>query len=301
MGVSHHYEFTEQEANPENPVLVFLHGWLLSHHYWTPMVEQLRDRYRCLTYDLRGFGDSQASASSGERTCDRAWDDYTLEAYAQDLVILLKELNIKNAWLVGHSLGGSIALWAADRLPQKIQGVICLNAGGGIYLKEEFERFRSAGQRIVKNRPTWLTYVPLLDWVFAYAMVAKPLSKAWGRQRLLDFIRADQQAALGSLLTSTTEEQVHLLPQIVTRLQQPVYFIAGAKDMVMEPKYVHHLASFHSLFHSATGNVIQIPNCGHLSMVEHPHQVADLMTDILQRPHPTAPIDPENLLDPYSR
>lgn len=295
LGVSHAYDLTPPRKQA-SPVLVFIHGWLLSRQYWRPLIEDLSSDYRCLSYDLRGFGDSStiaelADLSSGdtgvERSCESreqvrsALDKFTLAAYARDLQVLLQKLSIEQAWLVGHSLGGSIALWGAEFCRERIQGVICLNSGGGIYLKEEFERFRQVGQQLVKQRPRWLPYVPLIDLLFARAMVARPLARHWGRQRVIDFLKADTQAALGSLLESTTEAEVHLLPQVVSQLQQPVYFLAGAQDTVMEPKYVSHLASFHPLFGNCGDNVIEIPNCGHLSMVEQPSKVAKIIREIL--------------------
>jgi pimeloyl-ACP methyl ester carboxylesterase len=179
-------------------------------------------------------------------------------------------------------LGGSIALWAAHHCPERVKGVTCINAGGGIYLKEEFERFRSVGQRIVQNRPRWLTKIPLLDLAFTQMMVDRPLDRQWGKQRLLDFVQADRDAALGTLLDSTTETEVHLLPQIVSQLSQPVYFISGKQDRVMEPKYVHYLASFHPLFEHEGQNVFEISSCGHLAMLEHPTIVARYLQEILQ-------------------
>jgi pimeloyl-ACP methyl ester carboxylesterase len=100
---------------------------------------------------------------------------------------------------------------------------------------------------------------------------------------LIDFIRADAKAAIGSLLDSTTEEEVHLLPQLVARLPQPVYFIAGDRDRIMETKYVRHLASFHQLFATNGGNVIEIPDCGHLSMIEQPEVVGSKIAKILMK------------------
>ncbi|NJL52677.1 MAG: alpha/beta hydrolase, partial [Hydrococcus sp. SU_1_0] len=147
-------------------------------------------------------------------------------------------------------------------------------AGGGIYLKEAFEQFRAAGQKFLQVRPRWLTQVPLIDLLFTRASVVRPLERHWARQRVIDFIVADPEAALGSLLESTTEEEVNRLPQLVAQLQQPVYFLAGAEDKVMEPKYVRHLASFHPSFQYCGENVIEIPNCGHLAMLEQPHAVA---------------------------
>jgi pimeloyl-ACP methyl ester carboxylesterase len=114
-------------------------------------------------------------------------------------------------------------------------------------------------------------------------MVARPLDRAWGRQRVEDLLRASEEAALGTLLSSTTEDEVHLLPQVVSRLQQPVYFIAGEKDRVMESKYVSHLASFHPLFQHCGENVIEIPDCGHMSMLEKPNAVAKIIHQVLQK------------------
>jgi pimeloyl-ACP methyl ester carboxylesterase len=301
----HIYELTAP-TDPKLPVLVFVHGWLLSRNYWQPLVRLLKSKYQCLIYDARGFGESQIALQSNQQGLSvissqefSAVDDnysvgdtkdaleiprnYSLHAYAEDLKYLLERLEIDRAWVIGHSLGGSVALWAADLCPEVIQGVICLNAGGGIYLKEEFERFRHAGQQLVKFRPRWLSYVPFLSLLFSRMMVARPLPLKWGRQRVLDFIKADREAALGALLESTTESEVHSLPQLVSRLSQPVYFIAGDKDKVMEIKYVNHLASFHQLFMSHESNVTTITNCGHLGMIEAPNEVASIITKVLDK------------------
>ena len=144
MGSPHTYDLTAPTNSSE--VLVFIHGWLLSRTYWQPLIEQLAIEHQCLAYDLRGFGDSQP--------CQRD-ASYSLQAYAQDLSELLDRLGVETAWLVGHSLGGSVALWGADLMPDRVKGVICVNAGGGIYLKEQFERFRNAGKQIVQAAP-WL-------------------------------------------------------------------------------------------------------------------------------------------------
>ncbi|HEY9620454.1 MAG TPA: alpha/beta hydrolase [Crinalium sp.] len=307
LGVPHAYELTEPTHHPD--VLVFIHGWLLSRGYWQPLIQQLAPTYQCLSYDLRGFGDSHLGRSSELRpsqsrsnhsphplseltsetsrtaVADPPHTSYSPAAYAQDLIILLQQLGIQRAWLVGHSLGGSIGLWAADQHPDCIKGVICVNSGGGIYLKEEFERFRSAGEQLIKLRPSWLCHLPLVDLVMTRMNVARPIARSWGRQRLLDLVTAHPEAALGALLDSTTEEEVHCLPQVVSRLKQPVYFIAGAEDTIMEPQYVRHLASFHHLFRFCGDNVTEIPNCGHLAMVEQPELVSKQIYTILNQ-HP---------------
>lgn len=297
QGVKHTYQLTA--PTPASHALVFIHGWLLSRGYWQPLIERLAPAYQCLAYDLRGFGESvfckntpenaQGKTSSlhlkllsAERTC-LTDSRYTPAAYAQDLAILLQELKISSAWLIGHSLGGTIALWGASQLPECVKGTICMNAGGGIYLKEEFERFRSAGQQMLKLRYRWLGSLPFLDLLFTRAAVARPIERCWGRQRLMDFVLAHPEAALATLLDSTTEAEVNRLPQVVSTIKQPVYFIAGAQDSIMQPKYVRHLASFHPLFEGDGNNVIEIPNCGHLAMVEQPDTIADIIRTLIER------------------
>ncbi|MCS6814564.1 MAG: alpha/beta hydrolase [Cyanobacteria bacterium] len=348
LGVPCAYELTDPV--PQSPTLVFVHGWLLSREYWQPLVQRLSPTYQCLSYDLRGFGQSQLYPRSdiasdiftkssnhlatkqsehgvpndaqalqmttadvnavinrlgtqdysdpspltqqwrlsdrhqGDRLSDQSFHaSYTPAAYAKDLAVLLQLLNLANVWLIGHSLGGIIALWAANQLPDVVQGVICLNSGGGIYFQKDFEKFRAAGQQILKLRPRWLCHVPLIDLMFARSTVVQPIDRTWRRQRLVDFVMAHPEAALGALLDSTTEAEVNRLPLLVSALKQPVYFLAGAQDPVMQPSYVQHLASFHPLFGTCGDNVIEIEDCGHMAMIEQPDRVTTEITSILAK------------------
>ncbi len=279
QGAEHSYNLTHpsqsQVSQKSSPLTIaFLHGWMLSQAYWQPLIDQLQPDFHCLSYDLRGFGKSQI----GDR------HEYSLISYVQDLEELLDHLAIDQVWLVGHSLGGAIALWAANLLSDRILGVVCLNAGGGIYIKEEFEKFRTAGKIILKLRPQWLQNLPLVHAQFAKDSVQNSLDLHWGKQRVIDFISAKYPAARGTLLDSTSEAEVHKLPQIVSKLQQPVYFVAGANDSIMEPKYVNHLASFHHSFNGYGENVFELPDCGHLGMLEQTNLLHRILLDLLAKP-----------------
>jgi len=316
IGIAHAYDLTDAltASKADEPTLVFIHGWLLSRAYWQPVIDRLSPCYRCLSYDLRGFGESASLASDasahlassksstaqitlplGKNSCieasgaenskssvDESYkaSPYSLAAYAQDLESLLDDLGLEDVWLVGHSLGGSIALWAAYLLPERVKGVICVNAGGGIYIPKEFEKFRSAGQQMVKIRPGWLPSLPLLPLLFSRIMVNQPLAVHWGKQRLKDFVNAERGAAVGSLLETTTCKEVHLLPQIVGQLTQPIHFITATEDSIMPPRYVRHLASFHPQFQAAE-TVSEIENCGHMAMVEQADAVAEIVQDVI--------------------
>ncbi|WP_052050654.1 alpha/beta fold hydrolase [Leptolyngbya sp. KIOST-1] len=287
FGVSHYYELT---GAGRSPVLVFIHGWLLSHRYWRPVIDSLASHYTCLSYDLRGFGESRyglENFSGGVPAAAAALgataSPYGLGAYAHDLAMLLEQLDLGPVWLVGHSLGGSIALWMAHCYPQQVQGVVCLNAGGGIYLEREFQQFRQAGQYIVSWRRSWLRHT-LLPLLLTRMMVQRPLDYDWGRDRCIDLLQADTAAALGTLLESTTEAEVHLLPRLVAALRVPTYFLAGRQDRVMNTRYVHHLAGYLPMAGEGQTPVIELENCGHLAMLEQPQVVANVLRNILTGP-----------------
>lgn len=178
--------------------------------------------------------------------------------------------------------GGSIALWAAYLFPHRIKGVICINAGGGIYIDKAFEKFRTAGQQMVKFRPSWLNRLPLLPQVFARLMVQRSLDTRWGRQRIQDFVRADRLAAEGALLESTTEAEVGRLPLLMSKLTHPVHFITASQDKVMPPRFVRYLASFHPRFVEGE-TVTELSDCGHMAMVEQTAAVADVVRFTIER------------------
>jgi 2-succinyl-6-hydroxy-2,4-cyclohexadiene-1-carboxylate synthase len=299
FGVPHYYSLT---ANSAADPLVFIHGWLLSHKYWHPVIDELGPEHPCLTYDLRGFGESRHHLQQFlpglpplAQGLAASTSPYSLAAYARDLAELLQQLNLKPAWLVGHSLGGSIALWTAYCYPHLVKGVICLNAGGGIYIEREFRQFRQLGQQILKFRFPWLRHLPFIPLMFSRSMVAQPLPYQWGVERLQDLLKADFDAAIGTLLETTTEAEVHLLPRIVASLQQPIRFLGGSHDPVMDLKFVNHLASYHSTALMDGPLVTELPDCGHMAMLEQPKLVVQAVKDFI-----TGQTRERHPLDPYS-
>jgi len=95
------------------PVLVFVHGWGSERSRWKGQVAHFSDKHRIVTLDLPGFGESGN---------DR--ENWTMDAYGADVVSVLKRLNIKNAVLVGHSMGAYAVLEAARKAPQWIIGLV---------------------------------------------------------------------------------------------------------------------------------------------------------------------------------
>jgi pimeloyl-ACP methyl ester carboxylesterase len=93
--------------------LIFLHGWCGSRHWWKSQMDAFSGDYRVVAYDQAGHGDSGK---------DRK--EWTGAALAADVEAVVKGLGLKRVILVGHSMGGPIALGAAKRLPGTVIAVI---------------------------------------------------------------------------------------------------------------------------------------------------------------------------------
>jgi pimeloyl-ACP methyl ester carboxylesterase len=113
-----------------DPPLVLLHGGGLSGRTWSRVVEMLPD-HRCVAPDLRGHGDSDWSAESAYRIAD----------FVADLDELVAAAGLNRFALVGHSLGGLVALSYASRCPQRLVGLVVVDTGLR-YLASEGARVR---------------------------------------------------------------------------------------------------------------------------------------------------------------
>jgi 3-oxoadipate enol-lactonase len=94
------------------PPLILIHGIGASRHSWDGLVAHLGNRFRCITYDLRGHGKSPMPKPP-----------YTLEDLVDDLERLREELGIDYAHFAGHSLGGMIGPAYARRYPGRVRSL----------------------------------------------------------------------------------------------------------------------------------------------------------------------------------
>jgi len=87
--------------------IVFVHGWCCDHRYFAPQFAHFSARHRVVALDQRGFGAS-----------DKPQQKYTIEGFADDVAWLCRELGLVRPAIVGHSMGGAIALALGARHPQ---------------------------------------------------------------------------------------------------------------------------------------------------------------------------------------
>lgn len=116
-GVNVYYEHYQ---NPGRQTLVCIHGFLSSAFSFRKVIPLLRDRYDIIALDLPPFGQSEKSRTF----------IYTYQNLANLVIGILEHLQVKQAALVGHSMGGQISLAAALQKPELFSRLCCFAVQG---------------------------------------------------------------------------------------------------------------------------------------------------------------------------
>lgn len=107
--VSIHYDL----VGKGDTTLIFIHGWNLNHTYWNDAVRHLQSRYKIVSLDLAGHGDSGKDRIS-----------WTAESFARDISSIIIKENLQNVILIGHSLGSEIALEVFQQNQARVVSII---------------------------------------------------------------------------------------------------------------------------------------------------------------------------------
>ena len=100
-------------GSSERKSIIFIHGFPFDHYMWDEQVNELKSLYYCVNYDIRGLGISPAGDGQ-----------FTLESFVDDLESIIDEFKLDKPILCGLSMGGYIALRSAERMENKIGGLI---------------------------------------------------------------------------------------------------------------------------------------------------------------------------------
>ncbi len=231
-------------ASDSDLLLVAVHGWMLSGRLWQPLVAALDGSGTIWCPDLPGFGETPRPR--GLRPSLASYGRWLAEA-------AVEQAAGRPVILIGHSLGGSVALHAAPLLGDQLLGLVQIAAGGGVYQPRPFALVRRGGAAFLRFRPCWLAQLP------GTGAIAAPL-------------RADERAARGLLAASTCRGAVQQLPCLTAALTVPSLWITGSRDTVMEPRYVRHLAGY-----TRRHRLEVLEGAGHLPMRERPRELAALI------------------------
>jgi pimeloyl-ACP methyl ester carboxylesterase len=100
-----------------DPAIVLVHGWATDANYWNAQINPLKSKYTVVAVDLAGHG-----ASSKGRT------DWSMGTYGEDVATVVRKISNPQVILVGHSMGGTVALEAARRIGDRVIGIIVVDA-----------------------------------------------------------------------------------------------------------------------------------------------------------------------------
>ncbi|NRB08407.1 MAG: alpha/beta hydrolase [Richelia sp.] len=279
-GVQHYYEWIKESSeNIKKPVMVFIHGWAGSARYWESTARTLSPHFDCLLYDMRGFGRSQGKPNYVAEGLLKTTDlTYELEEYTHDLAALASGLKIEEFYISAHSMGASVATLFLNRYVEKVRGAILTCSGIFEYDEKAFAAFHKFGGYVVKFRPQWLDKIPLVDRMFMARFLHRSIPSQERKAFLQDFLRADYDAALGTIFTSVSKEQANSMPQEFARLKVPTLLISGEFDQIIPAAMGEQAASLNQAIEFA-----MIPETGHFPMLEDATTYCQLIQDFLSR------------------
>jgi pimeloyl-ACP methyl ester carboxylesterase len=195
------------------PTLVFIHGWSCDARYWRAQVPHFAANHRVVVIDLAGHGHSGL-----ER------EEYTMAAFGADVESVVGDIDAAQVILVGHSMGGPVSVAAAQRMPEKVLGIVGVDTFqdvGREMTREEFntwmapmkQDFREGARQFVPQMFIETTDAVLRDWVVADMSAAPPeVAISAMEQMLLDTLSGKALSAITSLQTPVVAINADIWP-----------------------------------------------------------------------------------------
>jgi len=226
--------------------MVLLHGFPLDHHLWDDVAPLLSDTFELIIPDLRGFG--------GSSTVDSF---YVMEDFAADIAVLLDQLQIQKAAIVGHSMGGYVALAFTRLYPERVTGLGLISSQVVADAPDRKEgRYKSAAEVADKG---------------IGSVVATMTPKFTSDARLQEFARQSMEqqqpaAYIGAL--KAMAERVDSTP-LLSSLNIPVVLVHGDADSLIPIDRAREVKAAVPKAH-----LVEISGAGHMPMMESPEQTA---------------------------
>lgn len=238
--------------------LVLLHGYCGSHRYWDHASALLAERYRVITPDLRGHGDSPAEDG-----------DYSMEGLAKDTLRLLDQLGLERVFLFGHSLGGYVTLAFAEQYADRLIGFGLVHSTS--YPDTEAARTNRDKAVATIGQDGVAAFVNgLVPKLFAPEHRNEqqgPLSKA-----IEIGYGTSSQGAIGCSLGMRDRPD---RTSVLQHANMPILLLAGEKDEVITEERRFPASGPHI-------TQVTLAGVGHMSMMENPRALADAITAFVQ-------------------
>ncbi|MFA9200017.1 MAG: alpha/beta fold hydrolase [Cypionkella sp.] len=245
-----------RDEGPRNaPAIVLLHGSNADLHTWQPWTERLKRDWRVIRFDQRGHGLTGPAPD----------DAYSRRAFAADVGRVADKLGLERFVLAGNSMGGGIALEYALAQPQRLAGLVLVDAGGAPRLEEA-----RGNLGFTLARPPGVSSV--LSAVVPRSLIERSLRQSVSNQAVVTDAAVDRywellrypgnRAATGRRFA---QAQQPFTPAQLAALKVPTLVIWGAEDGLIP------LSSGRWLAERIPGARLEVlPGIGHLPMEEAP-------------------------------
>jgi 3-oxoadipate enol-lactonase len=247
------------QGNNRLPVVVLSHALATRAEIWGYQLPLLTNRFRVLTYDIRGHGESEA-----------AGDSYTFPLLASDVAALLDYLKITRTAFVGLSIGGMIGQQFALNYPEKLWGLVLCSTGsvtdkkGEVILEERIGKVRAEGlsDQVAPTLKRWFTNRFIEE---------APNTISWVSDLILS---ASVKGYIGCCRALQTLDLTNQLSRIQTR----TLLIPGAEDPAFPERASRIIQD-----QIPKSEVTILHNAAHLGCVERAHTFNEILVPFLFR------------------
>src|SRR4051812_19933926 len=250
----------------DGPAIVLIHGMVNSSRHWEQVALRLADRYTVIAPDLIGHGDSATPRG-----------DYSLGAHAASIRDLLSAIGIDRASIVGHSLGGGVAMQFFWAFPQRTERLVLVSSGGlGHEVSPLLRSMALPGMSYVIAAAAHPGVVRTLagggKQSRAIARALRPLSQPGAREAFLQTLRS---------VIDVRGQRVSARDRLYLLESMPTLIVWGERDHTIPLSHGRdaHKAALGSRFET-------LPRAAHFPNLEDPEGLAALLRDFLETTEP---------------
>lgn len=272
-GLSVHWR---DEGCRDCPAIILLHGSNASLHTWSPIVARLGGEYRIITYDQPGHG----------LTGPHPRDDYTAAGMFEALNAVANAARLDHFYLGGNSMGGFVAWRYALAYPERVDGLILIDAAGAPPREGETPPPLNLGFRLARNP----ALRPLVEQITPRSIIEKSLLETTAVDSIVDDAMIDRYWELlrfpGNRRATAHRATTAQEPAFADRLGEiadPALILWGAEDQLIR---VSAATTFDGRLPNA--EIVILDGVGHIPMEEAPDQTANAIRRFLEAQQPEA-------------
>lgn len=244
------------EDGGSGEAVLLLHAFPLSGAMWRPQVTALRERYRVIVPDLRGFGGTDAPPGA-----------YSMDQHADDAAALLEYLGVARAAVVGLSMGGYIAFAFWRRHRDKVAALVLADTRAGAD-SAEGKAGREANARLAEEEGAAAIADKLIPGLVA------PDAPQAVRDELRALVLANSPEGIAGALRGMAARP-DSTPDLAG-IGVPTLVIVGAEDGLTPPAEAERIHA-----EVAGSALVQLDGAGHLSSLERPEAFNDAVRAFL--------------------